>query len=111
MDLSWGVPRWNCSLQLVEAIPSWRVFVFGGTADVYGEAQQAYAWRLEKTGGGGCLERGHIKWNPFKRGIKQNRCMVILSDLPYHSVEVWVGDELRVYLGRMNMVRIHLIAN
>lgn len=53
MDLSWGVPRWNCSLQLVEAIPSWRVFVFGGTADVYGEAQQAYAWRLEKTGGGG----------------------------------------------------------
>lgn len=29
---------WNCSLQLVEAIPSWRVFVFGGTADVYGEA-------------------------------------------------------------------------
>jgi hypothetical protein len=38
VDLSWGVPRWNCSLQLVEAIPSWRVFVFGGTADVYGEA-------------------------------------------------------------------------
>ncbi len=40
MDLSWGVPRWNCSLQLVEAIPSWRVFVFGGTADVYGEVGQ-----------------------------------------------------------------------
>ena len=39
MDLSWGVPRWNCSLQLVEAIPSWRVFVFGGTADVYGEGR------------------------------------------------------------------------
>ena len=40
MDLSWGVPRWNCSLQLVEAIPSWRVIVFGGTADVYGEVGQ-----------------------------------------------------------------------
>ncbi|CAK8995315.1 Dynein alpha chain [Durusdinium trenchii] len=39
VDLSWGVPRWNCSLQLVEAIPSWRVFVFGGTADVYGEGR------------------------------------------------------------------------
>lgn len=39
VDLSWGVPRWNCALQLVEAIPSWRVFVFGGTADVNGEGR------------------------------------------------------------------------
>ena len=53
MDLSWGVPRWNCSLQLVEAIPSWRVFVFGGTADVYGEAQQAYGVAFGKNRGGG----------------------------------------------------------
>jgi dynein heavy chain len=39
VDLAWGVPRWNCSLQLVEAIPSWRVFVFGGVADLYGEGR------------------------------------------------------------------------
>ncbi|CAK0791281.1 unnamed protein product [Prorocentrum cordatum] len=39
LDLLWGVPRWNCSLQLVEAIPSWRVFVFGGTADIGGEGR------------------------------------------------------------------------
>jgi len=32
VDLSWGMPRWNCAMQLVEAIPSWRVFVFGGSA-------------------------------------------------------------------------------
>lgn len=36
VDLAWGVPRWNCCLQLVVAIPSWRVFVFGGTADTEG---------------------------------------------------------------------------
>merc|ERR1719428_370989 len=29
IDMAWGVSRWNMSLQLVEAIPSWRVFVFG----------------------------------------------------------------------------------
>lgn len=49
----------------------------------------------EKTGGGGCLKRGHIKWSAFKRGTKQYKCMVILSDLPYQviiSVEVWVGN-------------------
>mmetsp|Transcript_146756 Transcript_146756/g.471049 ORF Transcript_146756/g.471049 Transcript_146756/m.471049 type:complete len:4209 (+) Transcript_146756:103-12729(+) len=39
VDLSWGIPRWNCCLQLVEAIPSWRVFVLGGTADVNGEGR------------------------------------------------------------------------
>jgi len=39
VDLSWSVPRWNCSLQVVEAIPSWRVFLFGGTADVNGEGR------------------------------------------------------------------------
>ena len=58
MDLSWGVPRWNCSLQLVEAIPSWRVFVFGGTADVYGEAQQAYGVAFGKNRGGGVFKEG-----------------------------------------------------
>jgi dynein heavy chain len=39
VDLSWGVPRWNCAIQLVEAIPSWRVFVFGGSADTLGEGR------------------------------------------------------------------------
>jgi len=39
VDLPWGVPRWNASLQLVEAIPSWRVFIFGGCADLYGEGR------------------------------------------------------------------------
>eukprot|EP00931_Biecheleriopsis_adriatica_P101533 TRINITY_DN7664_c0_g1_i1.p1 TRINITY_DN7664_c0_g1~~TRINITY_DN7664_c0_g1_i1.p1 ORF type:complete len:4295 (+),score=1011.97 TRINITY_DN7664_c0_g1_i1:399-12887(+) len=33
LDLCWSVPRWNMAVQLVEAIPSWRVFVFGGSAD------------------------------------------------------------------------------
>ncbi|CAE8644450.1 unnamed protein product [Polarella glacialis] len=39
VDLSWSVPRWNCSLQVVGAIPSWRVFLFGGTADITGEGR------------------------------------------------------------------------
>lgn len=33
VDMSWSVPRWNHCMQLVEAIPSWRVFVYGGSAD------------------------------------------------------------------------------
>ncbi len=33
LDLNWSAPRWNHSMQLVEAIPSWRVFVFGGSVD------------------------------------------------------------------------------
>jgi len=36
MDLNWSVPRWNHCMQLVEAIPSWRVFIFGGSADSLG---------------------------------------------------------------------------
>ncbi|CAL1157217.1 unnamed protein product [Cladocopium goreaui] len=39
VDLNWGVPRWNMSAQLVEAIPSWRVFIFGGSADRHGEGR------------------------------------------------------------------------
>ncbi|CAE7253675.1 ODA11 [Symbiodinium microadriaticum] len=39
LDLSWSVPRWNMASQLVEAIPSWRVFVFGGSADRMGEGR------------------------------------------------------------------------
>ncbi|CBZ52837.1 GA26239, related [Neospora caninum Liverpool] len=34
MDLPWrgSPPRWNCGYQLVEAIPDWKVFVFGGNS-------------------------------------------------------------------------------
>ncbi|CAK8988142.1 Dynein alpha chain [Durusdinium trenchii] len=39
VDLNWSVPRWNMAVQLVEAIPSWRVFVFGGSADRHGEGR------------------------------------------------------------------------
>lgn len=39
LDLGWGAPRWNMAVQLVEAIPSWRVFVFGGSADRLSEGR------------------------------------------------------------------------
>jgi len=39
IDLSWSVPRWNHSMQLAEAIPSWRVFVFGGACDKLSEGR------------------------------------------------------------------------
>lgn len=39
LDLNWSVPRWNHNMQLVEAIPSWRVFVFGGSADTAGSGR------------------------------------------------------------------------
>ncbi|CAK0896865.1 unnamed protein product [Prorocentrum cordatum] len=43
LDLQWSVPRWNMAVQLVEAIPSWRVFIFGGSADsVGGRSMGAY---------------------------------------------------------------------
>jgi dynein heavy chain len=44
LDLAWSVPRWNMALQLVEAIPSWRVFVFGGSSDRLGEGRSMGAF-------------------------------------------------------------------
>ena len=39
LDLSWGFKRWNHACQLVEAIPSWRVFIFGGATDSDGSGR------------------------------------------------------------------------
>ena len=39
LDMPWGVPRWNCNAQVVEAIPSWRVFIFGGVCDKHQEGR------------------------------------------------------------------------
>ena len=39
LDMPWGAPRWNCNAQVVEAIPSWRVFIFGGVCDKHGEGR------------------------------------------------------------------------
>eukprot|EP00930_Biecheleria_cincta_P103951 TRINITY_DN9605_c0_g4_i1.p1 TRINITY_DN9605_c0_g4~~TRINITY_DN9605_c0_g4_i1.p1 ORF type:complete len:4232 (-),score=759.91 TRINITY_DN9605_c0_g4_i1:457-13152(-) len=44
LDLCWSVPRWNMAAQLVEAIPSWRVFIFGGSADKMGEGRSMGAY-------------------------------------------------------------------
>ncbi|CAJ1331853.1 unnamed protein product [Effrenium voratum] len=58
LDLSWGVPRWNMAAQLVEAIPSWRVFVFGGSADRMGEGRTMGAYDREL----GVLDLDERKW-------------------------------------------------
>ena len=39
LDMPWNVPRWNLSAQVVEAIPSWRVFLFGGVCDKHQEGR------------------------------------------------------------------------
>ena len=39
LDMPWGVSRWNCNAQVVEAIPSWRVFIFGGVCDKFQEGR------------------------------------------------------------------------
>ncbi|CAE8608619.1 unnamed protein product [Polarella glacialis] len=39
LDLSFSVPRWNMASHLVEAIPSWRCFIFGGSADRMSEGR------------------------------------------------------------------------
>jgi dynein heavy chain len=39
LDLGWSTPRWNMSCQYVEAIPSSRVFIFGGSVDRLSEGR------------------------------------------------------------------------
>jgi dynein heavy chain len=69
VDLSWGVPRWNCSMQLVEAIPSWRVFVFGGTADNGGEGRSGGSFDRRI----GVLNLGEqYQWDEPKLEMKEN---------------------------------------
>eukprot|EP00941_MAST-03F_sp_MAST-3F-sp1_P002469 g2469.t1 len=31
MDMTIGIPRWNCQACAVEAIPNWKIFIFGGS--------------------------------------------------------------------------------
>ena len=38
-DIFNGVARWNHSSAMVEAIPSWKYFIFGGESTDFGEAQ------------------------------------------------------------------------
>ena len=39
LDLSWSVPRWNLSMQLVRGLPNNKLFVFGGSVDEEGEGR------------------------------------------------------------------------
>lgn len=39
-DIFNGVARWNHSSSMVEAIPSWKYFIFGGESTDFGEAQE-----------------------------------------------------------------------
>ena len=40
-DASWGPPRWNHSACSVEAIPNWKLFIFGGASGNLQETQRA----------------------------------------------------------------------
>mmetsp|Transcript_108170 Transcript_108170/g.191482 ORF Transcript_108170/g.191482 Transcript_108170/m.191482 type:complete len:239 (-) Transcript_108170:710-1426(-) len=60
-DLAWGAPRWSCSGQLVEGIPSWRVFVFG--ASVAFEVD--LAWGALRRSCSGAFAEGIPSWRVF----------------------------------------------
>lgn len=62
-DIAYDIPRWNHSGALVEAIPTWKYFIFGGEANTYAEGDA-------RTFGAYCnsscfLDCGTLSWTQF----------------------------------------------
>ena len=62
-DIQNGVARWNHSAVMVEAIPSWKYFIFGGESSDFGEAQPRAFGELVNTA---CfLDIETLRWAPI----------------------------------------------
>jgi dynein heavy chain len=63
-DIMNGVARWNHSAVMVEAIPSWKYFIFGGESTDFGEAQpRAFGQVVNST----CyLDLESMKWTTIE---------------------------------------------